>query len=337
MSINVSGGVVVNLLQNGDNLNTSLNATAPLYQTFKKGTADYTPDWSTMPDDDRPIIYPRVYSTMQAEVLSISNIIWEYNGVTMEFDSSGICDYPEVAAGKVKQVTHDGVKALKLIGNLASDVNNDSDIVSFSGDVFASGQHLNVSAEATILIEEASANLYRLFLNMTDDVIDGDEESLTIVADLRNMGAAVTKGVEFEFLDAAGKVLRAKDPEATFVVTRKMIDSELMIIAKAYVNGKIVAQQQRQVWDSTDPFVITCDQGSNVMQSGRDDLIYSFTLLNARTGTVMTNIDFTIKVYRTRDNEDITSQFSKTTTSITIAGVKMIEHKSLYLAVSCIV
>ncbi|MDD4778723.1 MAG: hypothetical protein PHV53_10615, partial [Fermentimonas sp.] len=61
-NLQVVGGVRIDLLTNGDNLSTTLIATAPLYQTFKKGTQDYSPDWSTMSDTLRPVVFPRIYS-----------------------------------------------------------------------------------------------------------------------------------------------------------------------------------------------------------------------------------------------------------------------------------
>lgn len=332
-NLRVSGGVNISLLQNGDNLNTVLMSNLPLYQTFKKGTQDYNPNWATLPSAQQPIIFPRIYSVMEAVTMIPTNVSWKYNGIAMTFDGSGIATAPSICAGKIKQIDYNGSKALQIIGNIASDSNNDSDVITFTGR--ASGT--DVSAEITLLIEEASANLYRLFLNMADDVIDGSETSLTITAALFNAGAQVTAGVQYEFLDQAGTVLRAKSTTPSFEITRAMIDSELMVVCKAYVNDVVVAQEQRQVWDSSDPFVIICDQGSSVRQRATTDIIYAFSLLNARTGATVSGIVFTIKVFKNSTAADITSQFTKTNTSVTIPGVKINEHKSLYVDVECTV
>lgn len=336
-NLNVSGGVNISLLQNGDNLNTVLLSNLPLYQTFKKGTQHYSPNWATLPSAQQPIIFPRIYSVMEAVTMIPANVSWKYNGIAMTFDGSGIATAPSICAGKIKQIDYNGSKALQIIGNIASDANNDSDIITFTGTVSASGQTVNVSSESTILIEEAVANLYRLFINMTDDVIDGAETSLTMTAALFNSGAQVATGVQYEFLDQAGTILRAKSTTPTFEVTRAMIDSELMVVCKAYVNGIVVAQEQRQVWDSSDPYVILCDQGSSVRQRATADLVYAFSLLNARTGSTVPGIVFTIKVFKNSNNSDITSQFSKTNTSVTIPGAKINEHKSLYVDAECTV
>lgn len=336
-NLTVSGGVNISLLQNGDNLNTVLQSNLPLYQTFKKGTQDYNPNWATLPNAQRPIIFPRVYSVMEATTMTPTNVTWKYNGINMTFDGSGVATAPSVCAGKIKQIDHNSSKALQLIGNVASDTNNDSDIITFSGTISSSGQTVNVSAEITLLIEEASANLYRLFLNTTDDVIDGDETSLTMTAALFNSGAQVVTGVQYEFLNQAGTILRAKSTTPTFEVTRAMIDSELMVVCKAYVSDAVVAQEQRQVWDSTDPYVIICDQGSSVRQRPSQNTVYAFSLLNARTGSTVPGIVFTIKVFKNSNNSDITSQFTKTNTNITIPGAKIDEHKSLYVDAECTV
>ncbi len=338
-NLQVSGGVSINLLVNGDNLNTTLNATAPLYQTFKKGTQEFSPNWATMSDTNRPIVYPRVYSVMEAAVLVPTDVTWRYNNVPLVFDASGVAilPSPDVAVGKVKQIDHNGSKALRMIGNVASDTNNDSDTITFTGKVNSSGQQITVSANITVLVEEASNNLHRLFLVMADDVIDGDETLLTMNAMLYNNGALVTTGVQFEFLDVNGTVLRAKNASPTFTITSAMIDSELMIVCKAWVNNAVVAQEQRQVWDSTDPFTIICNQGTSVRQRAIDDVTYVFSLLNARTGNVVSGTTFTIKVYKNATGADITSQFAPTTSQILISGAKISEHKSLYVDAACTV
>lgn len=337
MGTNVSGGVTVNLLTNGDSLNTSLISTAALYQTFKKGTDEFSPNWATIADAQRPLIVPRVYSTMEAQELNVTGITWKYNGVNMEFNAGGTCTAPDVAANKVMRTTHNGKEALKMIGNVASGTNNDSDTIAFSGIVEASGQTVAVSAETTLLIEEASAGLYRLFLLTDDDVIDGDETSVILTAELYNMGAKVNSGVQYEFLDSSGVVLRTKGSSPTFNITRAMIDSELMVVCRAYIGSAIVAQEQRQVWDSTDPYTIICKQGTNVRQYGTENTTYSFSLMNTRLGAVVPSVIFTIKVYKNSNSSDITSQFTKTNTSVTITGAKITEHKSLYIDVSCTV
>ena len=333
----VSGGISINLLQNGDNLNTTLNATAPLYQTFKKGTEDFTPNWGSMSDLDRPVVYPRVYSVMENRVILATDVNWKYNSVAMTFDAQGVATAPDIVAGKIKQIDYNGSKALRIIGNIASDTNNDSDIITFLGNINSSGQVVPVSADIPVLIEEASNYLYRLFLTMSDDVIDNDEESISMTAVLYNNGAKVSTGVQFEFTDQAGTVLRAKGASDTFVITRAMIDSELMVVCKAYVSNNAVAQEQRQVWDSTDPYTIICDQGSQVRQRAIDNITYAFSLMNARTGSVVAGTVFVIKVYKNSDSSDITSEFTTTNTSITITGTKIAEHKSIYVDASCTV
>lgn len=334
-NLQVSGGITINLLQNGDNLNTTLNATKPLYQTFKKGTTDFSPDWEAMNDSDRPIVFPRVYSVMDGITLTPTNVSWKYNNVAMTFDANGLATAPSLIAGKIRQVDYNGTKALKIIGNVASDTNNDSDTITFTGNVTSGGQVVTVSADITLLVEEASNNLYRLFLLTSDDVIDGDQTSISLQAVLYNNGAQVTTGIEYEFLDQGGTVLQAKGTSNTLTVTREMVDAELMIVCKAYVNNAVVAQEQRQVWDATDPYTIVCDKGTNIRQRQNEDVTYSFSLMNARTGSIVSGVVFTIKVYKNSDSTDITSQFTKTNTSITITGAKIYEHKSLYVDAAC--
>lgn len=331
----VSGIMTITPLANGDNLNTTLNSTVPLYQTFKKGTTDFTPNWATMPDGDRPIVYPRVYSTLKGQVITPTDVTFKYNNVDMQFDETGLSTMPEICAGKLRLIDYAGSKALKVVGNLASDTNNDSDVISFTGAVSTGGQRLNVSAEIQILIEEATSNLYRLFMNIPDDVIDGDEESITLTAQLYNQGALVGSNVEFEFLDINGVVLQSKRQSNVLVVTRAMIDSELMIVCKAYVNNKFVMQEQRKVWDATDPHIILFSQGNDVKQSVDEDVTYTYSILNTRTGNTVSGATFSLKVYRNSDGQEVTSDFTKTNTSILVPGalVDYAQHGPVSVAV----
>lgn len=336
MSQVIRGGTMISLIENGESLSVRLDATKPLYQTFKKGTQDFIPNWATIADGERPILFPRVYAVMEARVLVPTDVTWKWNNVAMVFNSSGICTAPAVVANKVQQIDYNQSKALKLIGNIASEANNDSDIITFLGKVVASGSSVDVSAEETLVIEEASANLYRLFLNMADDVIDGDEASIKMTAALYNQGAAMSTGVQYEFIDlATSQVLRAKGTSPDFNITRAMIDSELMVLCKAYVGTTVVAQEQRQVWDSTDGYTIVCNFGTSTGQKSKEDRTYTYTLMNTRTSASVAGVVFTIKVIKASNLADITSQFSKTNNSVTIPGLKIYEHRSFYIDVAC--
>lgn len=327
----VYAGLTIDLLMNGDSLNTILSTTKALYQTFKKGTSSYTPDWGTTPTAQQPVIFPRVHSAMEGRNIVPTDESWQYNNIPIQFNAQGVSSYPEAVIGKLQRITHEGVPALRVIGNLASDANNDSDTISFSGYAEASGQRLQVSAEITVLIEEASATLHRLFLIMTDDVIDGDEESITMVAQLYHQGILVETGVEFEFVDINGTVLRSKGTSPSFTITRAMIDSELLVIGKAYIGGAVVAEEQRQVWDSTDPFTIVISPGNRVTQSSSQDTTYSFALMNARNGNQVSGISFDLNVYKNSDKTELTTGFSKTTTTLTIPGQFILTNRSLYV------
>lgn len=333
--LNVTGGVSIDLLQNGDQLNTTLNATQPLYQTFKKGTQDFSPNWATA--SNKPVIFPRVYSVQEAKELVPKNIVWKYNSALMAFGTDGVCTSPEIPAGKVKKITHNGMEALQMIGNVASETNNDSDVVTFEGDVDASGQTIRTTADITILVEEVTGSLYRMFLVTADDVINTEEESISLRAMMYSSGVLMTTGVEFEFTDITGKVLKAKGTSDTLALTSAMIDSELMVVCKGYVGGVVVAQEQRQVWDAVDPFTVVCDAGNQVKQSAIADVTYTFRLQNARTGNIVPNIPFVINVYKKQTSADITTEFTPSASAVLVSGAKIKEHKGIYVLAKCTV
>lgn len=323
----VSGSTSLTLLSNGDTLNVTLLTSKPLYQTFAKGTSDYTPNWAT-DAESRPTIYPRVYSVMGGNVIPPVNVSWKYNGVNMTFDASGIATAPSIVSGKIQQIDYNGAKALKIIGNIASATNNDSDIITFTGRVLST----DISAEATLLIEESLSNLYRLFLSIPDDVIDGSQTSVLVTATLFNAGAAVSSGVEYEFVDFnTDQILRAKSTVNTFTVTRDMVDSQLVLVCKAYVSGQMIAQEQREIRDALDPYVGICDKGDKPTQKVDENVTYNYSVVNARTGAVVPGATFVFKIIKDSTKADITGEFTKTSTSVTVPGAKINEHFAMHI------
>lgn len=330
-NISISGSVIINLLVNGDNLNTTLNSTAPLYQTFKKGTTDFKPNWGTMPQASQPVVFPRIYSVMEGELLTPTDVSWKYNQVPIVWGPDNKATSPSIIAGKVEKITYNGAEALRMIGNVASDTNNDSDTITFTGSVDSSGQRLTVSSDITVLVEEGTNNLYRLLLVMVKDVFEPGQASLQMQAMLYNSGTLVSNNVEFQFSKLDGSILRGKDPDSILTLSPDDVDGELVVIGKAYVNGELVGQEQKQVFDSTDPFVIVCDQGDKVEQRAKTDIAYKFSLMNARTGSKVSSATFDIKVYNRRTITDITSEFTFAPPTITIPGSKIKEHRSISL------
>lgn len=330
-NLSISGGVVVELLVNGDNLNTTLNSTAPLYQTFKKGTTDFKPNWDTMPQSQQPVVFPRVYSVMGGEVITPTDISWKYNQVDIQFGVDKKATSPSIIAGKIEEIDYNGGKALRMIGNVASDTNNDSDTISFTGTVETSGQRVSVSSDITVLVEEGTNNLYRLLLSMPDDIFEDGQSALEMKAILYNNGTPVSSNVKFEFSKLDGSIIRVKDPNDTHTFTPDDVKGELVVVVKAFVGTEMVAQEQKQVFDSTDPYVIVCDQGDKVKQKAKNDIVYKFSMMNAKHFTKVSSATISISVFSRLTLQDITSQFAIASPSVTITGNKIKEHRSIYI------
>lgn len=321
----VYGSLTITKLVNGDTLNARLYSTNSLYQTFKKGTSDFNPNWETMPDADRPIIFPRVYSSvLGSEVDVITDVSWLYNQQPMSFNGSGIATAPDVCAGKVQKVTYQGREALKMIGNVASDNNNTSDTITFNGRVNVSGQEPMVSAETTILIEESASNIYRLLLESTDNIIDGDETGTELNATLYSGGHKVTTGVEFLFVDMLDNVLQSKSSNSKLDLDRDDVHGEIIVVCKAYVGNKVVAEAQRQILDWTDPFIIQSNVGDKYTQDPKKDETFTFSVINQRTGNIVPGATFVIRAWKLNPTRtEITSEMTITPTTIFVPGAKI--------------
>lgn len=327
-AVEVYKSITIKKLINGVSVSATLYSTSPLYQTFKRGTNDFNPNWETMPDGERPVIFPRV-SPAGGGDLPITDIGWRYNQQQIMFNSNGMATAPDVCAGKVRKTIYNGVEAIKVIGNVASDTNNTSDTISFFGKVRASGQLMDVSAETTLLIEEGIENLYRLILEMTDHIIDGNETSIKMQAKLFNDGNLVTTGAQYEFIDTTGAALRPKSSDPVFNIHKDMVHGEVIVTCKGYIGNKVVGQDQRQVIDKTDPYEIDASVGDIVMLDPKDNVVITFYLLNQRTGQRVSGATFTIRVFKENPRLDITSEFTKSPTTITIPGSKIDQYDIL--------
>lgn len=330
--LEVYGSISVLPLVNGDTINARLESTQSLYQTFRKGTEMFNPNWVTMPDKDRPIIFPRIYSSnLGGEVDDISDVSWKYNQQPIIFDSNGVASSPGVIDGKIKKVIYEDREALKLIGNVASDENNTSDTITFTGRISVSGQEPFVSAETTILIEEATGSNYRLLLEISDHIIDGDETGVDAKAILYVGGQKVTNGVKYQYLNTLDQVLRDKSESPEYFLSKDLVHGEIILRVKAFVDNVEVAEAQRQVLDWTDPYAIQCTLGGETHQDFKKDTTYIFNLVNQRTGMPVADPRFDFAARIRSSSVDIAGDLAQTDTTITLPGATLNEHGAIDL------
>jgi len=249
----VSGVISFTRVLDGDVINSHLFVTKPPIQRLKEGTDTPLPDWTIT--DNQPVIYPRVASQSKGKRIPITtgSEKWLYNGVAIDFTSDT----------RFKKVTHDdggvSVPALKIVENLASIDNLDTDVITFEAKTKISGVDYEVRATLEIRLEEMVGEPYDGFIEVTEGgVIDDNTPEVTATAILYKGGAVITEGVTYKWYRVGRDGLKELKPDPATPNKMKFkesdVDSELTIKVEYFFNGVNVFNKSRSLTDETDTY-----------------------------------------------------------------------------------
>ena len=121
------------------------------------GNAIVAPDW-TVNDDDRPIFWSEVLANTVRIIYTDDN--WTYNATLLTFDTNGLSNNTGLV-GYFQKVTYQGVPALKTMKNLASEDNQDNDMLYLDFAYKVGGIDTRGNASAQIRIGRASTDVYK--------------------------------------------------------------------------------------------------------------------------------------------------------------------------------
>lgn len=253
----VSGLISFTRVLDGDLITSHLYATKLLIQRLKEGSDAPLPDWSMV--DNQPTIYPRVLSqnTGKRVVLVEGSEKWFYNGTEIKEDS------------RFEKVSHDdgGVKVpgLKIVDNLVSVDNLDTDVITFEGKTKIAGVDYTIKSTIDIRLEEMVGEPYDAFIEATEGgVIDDNTPEVTCTAVLYKGGAEVTEGVTYKWYKVGrdGTTELKPSPASLNKMTFKDedVDSELTIKVEFFYNGVNVYNKTRTLSDETDTYYLRVKQ-----------------------------------------------------------------------------
>lgn len=328
----VSGSIHITGIVDGDQISGQLRATLPLVQYIKKDTSQCSPDFVAQPTM-QPIIYPNVTSQYEQRRLPVLSGTekWFYNSESIEltFDANGLCTGPGSAAGKFRKVIYNNgdfnVPGLKIVGNLASDTNKDSDVISMEGAVESAGHTLPFRLDITFRIEEIEGDPYIGYINDesgTGAVLDDNTPSITLKAYLMKSGSLVTSGITYQWQKIVNGVWTniSGATSQTLVVTKADIEATELRQVKMTVNGTIV-YAQIEVNDETDPRVINWNaSGSTKLTRTINSVTLTPKVVRRDSGvedTSFTGKPFTFNIFNAK-GESYTPLTSPTSSSVTI-------------------
>ncbi|PWB00322.1 hypothetical protein C5O24_13330, partial [Paramuribaculum intestinale] len=178
MSYSAQGSITIKRLRNGDTFFISLEIAngIPLYQGVDDKSGTVSPDWTVAAN--QPIIVPNVTSARGASV-ALSFHQWQYNGVTLNFNSTTDADgYRLDSTGVFKMNTTTG--ALRIVKNLASSTNIANDTLSYSCVATVGGTEYNLQKSIDVLIQTVGATSYAGYVNATTEQLTSDITSTVL-------------------------------------------------------------------------------------------------------------------------------------------------------------
>lgn len=170
------GSVTVKRLRNGELIFISLELNGkPLFQGVDEKTGIPTPDWSVA--DNQPIITPKV-TTTRGNAADLSFHTWKYNGVTLNFNGAETDGWKLDSTGKFKMNVSTG--ALRIVANLASNVNCANDTLIYECVATINGVEYNESKSIDILIQTVGANGYTGFILASTEQLTSAKTTSTL-------------------------------------------------------------------------------------------------------------------------------------------------------------
>lgn len=308
------GSVTVRVLRTGDNLFISLRSNKGLAQGINERSGIPVPDWDVAAN--QPTVTPEVTSAMGGAV-SLTAHRWEYNGVSLTFDSSGTCISPGLS-GKFKLDTSSG--ALTITGNLASKSNVANDTLTYRGVASVDGVDYDISKTTDIVIQPMGDGGYLgvLTASITQlSDIAGSDTSTLYTRLFSESGEVSSYWVKYFKDDTEWK----KNTSGQFpVVTRSDVNGEQLFIAvfysdKDYTNE--LCQAAIRITDTTDIYHLnTAIVSSNTQVAAGKDVKVKSEIINIRTGKTLTPASpvWSTRIIRKKDWQEVRRVASDTIT-----------------------
>lgn len=301
---------------NGTSINGTLQVdNGPLLQAYNKGGTSYNPDWESMAENKKPVIYPALIDITQGQALAPNTVTYKYNGVAITFGADNLStntgwegvfklvpDYSATIGGTA--VT---VPAMRIMKNLVPLSGNDNDRISCSGTIERNGQSIAFNElSTTVIIQQNTGSAYYLYLYADSSSLMKKGETTKVHAALYMNGSEVTdvSGYSFKW-----QKMGADGPE-DFATTKDVtistddIVSVLTLQCTVSQGDNVLASNQIQIFDFSDPYLLQfrCTGATlPYIQAGQTAVVTPY-IVDGSTGEENTTLKPTYSFY-TRDND----------------------------------
>lgn len=265
----IQGGFSIAALLDGTTVNGYVRVdNMPLAQRFTKGSNKFTPDFETIPENNRPVIIAVIRDITDGTVLVPQTAVFKYNTLELSFGPDGLCT-TEGFEGVFKKLTDYpamiGSSSYPMIGmrvmkNLVPLSGYDNDRVSMSGTVEIGGQSVAFNEMSTdVIIQETTGNQFDIVItNDKGSALTEPGETLTEKADIYRDGVKVNDLSSFTFqwvkMTADGE--QNLGTSQTQVISTNDVDNVLKVRCDVSQEGAILASGYNEVSDFSDPYYV---------------------------------------------------------------------------------
>lgn len=255
---------------NGTTVNGDLRSTLLLVQRYTSESGFFYPDFESMAENSRPVIYPFLRLTNDGTVMAPTVYEWYYNDVKLQFSETTKLSTTGNMAGVFKKIEHTitvdsrnyVVPGLRIMKNLVPISNYDNDVIYMSGSIEMGGQQVPFEKlDKTIIIEETTGNRYDLELISDKEFgFSSENETMNITLKVFKDAVEVTDLSSYTMkwykVTGEGQVQISDANGKTITLTTSDVDSTLVIRCDLLKSNSVIASVFETVRDFSDPYLI---------------------------------------------------------------------------------
>ena len=308
-TIHLSATAAVRRTMAGDTLSLSLLTNGvPLFQGLNPDTFVVSPAWSE--DGTHPIITPKVGSARGNNV-SLTLHSWSYNGTDLGFSTDG--SGWETSSVNDKFVMNHADGSLKIIGNLASKDNQDSDTLSYSGTAILGASTYQLGKSIDILVSMLGGSSYFGGVTADTTVLSKGHTTAILKPWLFNSAGGEVTSYSINLYRGSGSDLAGTydNPASGIAIHRDKtgdtdklyVDSHQLFVLEFVVNGAPVYRTGISIDDISDIYQLTLNSTGEV--DDKTDQIFRCVVNNCETGESPKAItgDVLFKIYTEGDGK----------------------------------
>ncbi len=299
----ISSSIAVRRIVKGDTLSLYFDQQGlPLFQGFDPETGTAVPAWTAT---EYPVVTPKVGSA-RSQGVTLTQHIWKYNGTDLAFPMTGSGWVTSSKDARFQMNYEDG--SLRVVGNLASKDNQDSDTLTYEGTAVVGSSSYPMSKTIDIQICPVGSSSYGGGIMATTAALDTTTTSTKLTTTLYNANGAVSDY----------SVKWYKDTDAfkegkEITVSRDDVDSQQLFIAVFLVDNQEVYRAGITITDTADEYKLdlyhaNATQGGD--ESTKDKIgarIYKVGKSDA-TQVTPSSASYTWKYYKSTGFEELKTQ-----------------------------